>query len=126
MHNGLLQMGAEKMSKSLGNLITIRDALKKYTADGLRVFILSSYYRSPLTYTEEAIEAAQGGAERLLRVSLKRDATEGKGKALDAKPYYDRFIEAMDDDFNTPQAIASALRPGAGYQPGGGSGDECR
>ena len=105
MHNGLMQMGAEKMSKSLGNLITIRDALKKYTADGLRVFVLSSYYRSPLTYTAEAIEAAQSGAERLLRVASKETAA-GKGKVLDAKPYYDKFIESMDDDFNTSQAIA--------------------
>ena len=107
MHNGLMQMGAEKMSKSLGNLITIRDALKKYSADAIRLFILSSHYRSPLTYTEEALEAAQGGAERLLRVISRDEATKGKGKALDAKPCYDRFIEAMDDDFNTPQAIAS-------------------
>jgi cysteinyl-tRNA synthetase len=106
LHNGLLQMGSEKMSKSLGNLITIRDALKKYTADGLRVFILSSYYRSPLTYTPEAIEAAQVGAERLRRVAS-RDTAAGKGQSLDAKPYYDKFIEAMDDDFNTSQAIAS-------------------
>ncbi len=106
MHNGLLQLGSEKMSKSLGNLITIRDALQKYTADGLRVFILSSYYRSPLTYTEEAIEAAQSGADRLLRVVSRDDISGGVGEALDAKPYYDRFIEAMDDDFNTPQALA--------------------
>jgi cysteinyl-tRNA synthetase len=106
MHNGLLQMGAEKMSKSLGNLITIRDALKKYSADGIRLFILSSHYRSPLTYTEEAIEAAQGGAERLMRVTLK-ETKGGRGKALDAAPYRQRFIDAMDDDFNTPQAIAA-------------------
>jgi cysteinyl-tRNA synthetase len=106
MHNGLLQMGAEKMSKSLGNLITIRDGLKKYTSDGLRVFILSSYYRSPLTYTEEAIDAAQAGAERLQRVAAKEN-TGGKGNNLDARPYYDKFIEAMDDDFNTPQAMAA-------------------
>ncbi len=106
LHNGLLQMGAEKMSKSLGNLITIRDALKKYSADAIRIFILSSFYRSPLTYTEEAIEAAQIGAERLMRVALK-ETKRGKGKALNAKAYYDRFIEAMDDDFNTPQAIAA-------------------
>ena len=106
MHNGLLQMGAEKMSKSLGNLITIRDALGKYTADGLRVFILSSYYRSPLTYTAEAVEAAQVGAERLARVALKK-IKEGKGESLDTKPYRQRFIDAMDDDFNTPQALAA-------------------
>ncbi len=106
MHNGLLQMDADKMSKSLGNLITIRDALKKYTADGLRVFILSSYYRSPLTYTEEAIEAAQSGADRLMRVAVK-EAPEARGETLDAAPYRQRFLDAMDDDFNTPRALAS-------------------
>jgi cysteinyl-tRNA synthetase len=106
MHNGLLQMGAEKMSKSLGNLITIREALKKYTADGLRVFILSSYYRGPLTFTEEAIEAAQAGADRLMRVAVKEDTAGGKGETLDAAPFRQRFIDAMDDDFNTPQALA--------------------
>jgi cysteinyl-tRNA synthetase len=106
MHNGLLQLGSEKMSKSLGNLITIRDALKKYTPDGLRIFILSSYYRSPLTYTQEAIDAAQSGAERLRRV-IEKDIKEGKGKALEAAPYRQRFIDAMNDDFNTPQAIAA-------------------
>jgi cysteinyl-tRNA synthetase len=107
LHNGLLRMGEEKMSKSLGNLITIRDALKKYTADAIRIFILSSYYRSPLTYTEEALSAAQAGADRLFRVASKADTTVGKGQVLDAKPYYDRFLQAMDDDFNTPQAIAA-------------------
>ncbi len=106
MHNGLLQLGAEKMSKSLGNLITIRDFLKKNSADALRIFVLSSYYRTPLTYTNESIDAAQAGADRLMRVANK-EVTTGKGKALNAKPYYERFIEAMDDDFNTPQAIAA-------------------
>jgi len=106
MHNGLMQMGADKMSKSLGNLITIRDALEKYSADAIRIFILSSYYRSPLTYTEEAIEAAERGAERL------RQAVQGDGKdspsggSVDAGQYRNRFIEAMDDDFNTAQALA--------------------
>ena len=107
LHNGLLQMGAEKMSKSLGNLITIRDALKKYTADGLRVFILSSYYRSPLTYTPEALEAAQSGAERLLRAATRDNNSSNPKDVLNTKNYQDRFIEAMDDDFNTPQALAA-------------------
>jgi cysteinyl-tRNA synthetase len=107
LHNGLLQMGAEKMSKSLGNLITIRDALQKYTSDGLRIFILSSYYRSPLTYTPEALEAAQSGAERLMRVALKEGTDGNKSKSLDAKPYYEKFVAAMDDDFNTSQAVAT-------------------
>ncbi|OGO01869.1 MAG: cysteine--tRNA ligase [Chloroflexi bacterium RBG_13_52_12] len=106
MHNGLLQMGAEKMSKSLGNLITIREALKKYSADALRLFILSSHYRSPLTYTQEAVEAAQSGAERMMRVVIK-ETIGGKGEALEAAPYRQRFIDAMDDDFNTPQALAA-------------------
>ncbi len=106
MHNGLMQMGADKMSKSLGNLITIREALLKYSADAIRIFILSSYYRSPLTYTEEAIEAAQSGVKRLLRVISKDEPSGSKDEALDAEPYHQRFIEAMDDDFNTPQALA--------------------
>lgn len=105
MHNGLLQMGTEKMSKSLGNLITIREALEKYSSDGIRLFILSSYYRNPLTYSEKAIEAAERGAERL------RQALSGKGKEtgekIDATTYRQRFIEFMDDDFSTPQAIAA-------------------
>lgn len=106
MHNGLLQMGADKMSKSIGNLITIRDALKKYSSDAIRVFILSSYYRSPLTYSEEALEAAAKGADRLSRAVNREDAG-GKDKALDATPFRKRFEEAMDDDFNTPQALAA-------------------
>jgi cysteinyl-tRNA synthetase len=105
LHNGLLQMSGEKMSKSLGNLITIKEALQKHSADALRLFALNSHYRSPLIYSEEVIEAAEGGVERLLRVISRNDSSGGKGEALDAGPYYDKFIEAMDDDFNTPQAL---------------------
>jgi len=106
LHNGLVQLGGDKMSKSLGNLITIKQALEKYSADALRIFILSSHYRSPLTYSEEGLEAAQNAGERLLRVVSRDDPTGGKGEALDAEPYRKRFIEAMDDDFNTAQALA--------------------
>ena len=107
LHNGLLQFGEDKMSKSLGNLITIKEALEKYSADAVRLFILSSHYRSPLTYSEEALEAAKGGVVRLLKVISRDEPTGSKGKALDAVPYYNKFIEVMDDDFNTPQAIAT-------------------
>ncbi len=107
LHNGLVQFGGEKMSKSLGNLITIKQALDKYGADALRIFILNSHYRSPLTYSEEVIEAAQSGAERLRRVVSRDDAAGGKGEALAAAPYRKQFFEAMDDDFNTPQALAA-------------------
>lgn len=105
LHNGLLQMGEEKMSRSVGNLITIREALKKYSADAIHVFVLGSYYRSPLTYTEEALEAAERGAERLRQV-VRREDSGGKGGTLDTADYEKRFKNAMDDDFNTPQALA--------------------
>ena len=105
LHNGLMQLGEEKMSKSLGNLITVRDALAHYSADALRLFILSSHYRSPLTYTEEGLEAAERGAERL-RLAAHRKSPDSSVAAIDVAPYRQRFIEAMDDDFNSAQAIA--------------------
>ena len=107
LHNGLVQLGEEKMSKSLGNLITIKEALERYSTDALRIFVLSSHYRSPLTYSEEVVEAAERGVERLRRAISRDDPTEGTGEALDAKPYHHQFIEATDDDFNTPQALAA-------------------
>jgi cysteinyl-tRNA synthetase len=103
LHNGLVQLGGDKMSKSLGNLITIKQALAKYSPDALRIFILSSHYRSPLTYSEEGLEAAERGVERLLRVVSREDS--GKGEAFEAGPYRQQFIEAMDDDFNTAKAL---------------------
>ncbi len=105
LHNGLLQFDEEKMSKSLGNLITIKEALRRYSADAIRIFVLSSYYRSPLTYSEEALEAAEGGAERLLRVISREGGNTGADNILDPTPYRQQFIEAMDDDFNTPKAM---------------------
>jgi len=105
VHNGLLQMGEEKMSRSVGNLIKIREALESYSSDAIHVFVLGSYYRGPLTYTEEALEAAERGADRL-RQAVSRDDTGGKGEALDATPYYEEFIRVMDDDFNTSEALA--------------------
>ncbi|MBA7634712.1 Cysteine--tRNA ligase [subsurface metagenome] len=106
LHNGLLQLGEDKMSKSLGNLITIKEALERYSADAIRIFILSSYYRGPLTYYEAALEAAQRGAERLWQANDR----EGRGAQLDWTDHIrrqrQRFIEAMDDDFNTAQAVA--------------------
>jgi cysteinyl-tRNA synthetase len=107
MHNGLLQLGVEKMSKSLGNLITIREALQKYSPDAIRIFVLSSHYRSPLTYSEEALEAAERGAERLRQAVQAASAPEGAAEKIDLETYRKRFIEAMDDDFNTAQALAA-------------------
>jgi cysteinyl-tRNA synthetase len=107
LHNGLLQFGQDKMSKSLGNLITIKEALEKYSPDAIRLFVLSSHYRSPLTYSEEALEAAERGADRLRQVASSQGGGGKVGEGVDTEPYRQRFIEAMDDDFNTPQALAT-------------------
>ena len=107
LHNGLVQLGEEKMSKSLGNLITIKEALEKYSPDAIRIFVLSSHYRSPLTYSEEALEAAERGVERLRQTVHSGSKGEKVGDRIDSELYRQRFIEAMDDDFNTPQAIAT-------------------
>jgi len=104
LHNGLLQLGENKMSKSLGNLITVKQALERYSSDAIRLFILGSHYRSPLTYSEETLKAAESGMERL-RQATKDGGTAGK-TVLDSEPFRRRFIESMDDDFNTAQAIA--------------------
>ena len=105
LHNGLLQMGGDKMSKSLGNLVAVKQILEHHSPDALRLFILGSHYRSPLTYNEESLAAAEAGMERL------RQAVRGSGEvtgqaALDAGPFRQRFVESMDDDFNVAQAVA--------------------
>jgi cysteinyl-tRNA synthetase len=101
----MLQMGQEKMSKSLGNLLTVPEVLSRYSADGLRLFVLGSHYRTPLTYSLEALEAAQRGAERLV-VAARGGPRVGRCRGVVGDPYRQRFMEAMDDDFNTPQALA--------------------
>jgi len=105
MHNGFLQLGADKMSKSLGNLVTIKQALERNSADAIRLFIISSYYRMPLRYSLEALDAAETGIERM-RQALKAEGKPGD-PAVEAGPFKARFIEAMDDDFNAPQAVAA-------------------
>jgi cysteinyl-tRNA synthetase len=106
LHNGLMQQDKQKMSKSTGNLVSIKDALDRFSSDGIRLFILSSHYRSPLTYSEEALEASERSAERL-RWALTHRTNADEGVAmLNAEPFAEKFVEAMDDDFNTAQAIA--------------------
>ena len=107
LHNGMVQLGGEKMSKSLGNLITIKQALQIYSADAIRIFVLGSHYRSPLTYSEEILEAAEKGAERLRQTVNNPVSGNKTGKRIDTEPYRKRFSEAMDDDFNTAQAVAA-------------------
>jgi cysteinyl-tRNA synthetase len=104
VHNGFVQMGEDKMSKSLGNIVNMRQAIDTYTADGVRLFVLSSGYRSPLTYSEDAMAAGKAGAERLRNAVVTPET--GAGVPLDASGYPERFVAAMEDDFNTAQAVA--------------------
>jgi cysteinyl-tRNA synthetase len=110
IHNGLLQLGGEKMSKSLGNLVTIREALSQFSADGLRAFVLTSHYRRPLTYTDEGVAAAERGVARLRAVVTPRPSGPGANEpaflAEACEQATQRFIAAMDDDFNTPAALS--------------------
>lgn len=114
VHNGMLQLGGEKMSKSTGNLITIEDFLADYSADVLRFTVLNSGYRSPLTFTKEVLAQSQKGLERL--ASGLRPALPGvKGASLEAldtlakavETAQENFVNAMDDDFNGSGALAS-------------------
>ncbi len=105
MHNALLQLDEQKMSKSLGNLIGIDEALDRYGADALRMFVTTSHYRSPITYSEAALASARTGAERLRQAAF--DKGGGTGEPLDPARARERFTEAMDDDLNTPRALAA-------------------
>jgi len=106
VHNGLARLsdGEEKMTRSLGNLVSITDALEQHGADTLRLFILSSNYRSPLTYGDEPLAAARRGVERLRTAA---HAASADGDPLDGGRFRDRFIEAMENDLNTAQAMAA-------------------
>jgi cysteinyl-tRNA synthetase len=105
LHNGLLKLGSEKMSKSLGNLVTIKEILKDFSADAIRLFVISSHYRNPLTYSLEALEAAQKGAERLASAARLRSPA-GNPSQIDPLSIEAEFVQAMDDDFDTPRAVA--------------------
>jgi cysteinyl-tRNA synthetase len=107
VHNGLLQIDDGKMSKSFGKMVTVREALSKFSSDGMRLFFLNSHYHSPLAYSDESIEGQQRAAQRL-RTTLEIDASgDANAEVVDPEPFRKRFIAAMDDDLNTPQALAS-------------------
>jgi cysteinyl-tRNA synthetase len=104
MHNGFVRVDNEKMSKSLGNFFTVREILAKYDAEVVRFFILRAHYRSPLSYTDHHIDDARQALTRLYTALKAHDAEAGP---VDwNNPQAARFREAMDDDFNTPEAVA--------------------
>ena len=118
MHNGFLNIDNKKMSKSEGNFFTVRDISEKYDLQVLRFFMLSAHYRSPLNFSAELMEAAKNGLERivtcvsnlnfLLKNAKDGEMTEAEQKlAEEAKGFITQFDEAMDDDFNTADAISA-------------------
>ncbi|QGX38960.1 cysteine--tRNA ligase [Permianibacter aggregans] len=102
MHSGMVQVDAVKMSKSLGNFFTIRDVLKAYSAEVIRFFLLSGHYRSQLNYSQDNLDAAKNALARLYTALRGLPVTS----KLAGESYETRFREAMDDDFNVPEAIA--------------------
>jgi cysteinyl-tRNA synthetase len=113
VHNGMLQLGGEKMSKSLGNMVSIKDFLKERDADVMRMLVLSGNYRAPLIFNEETQDAAQKSLERL-KSAFRPALVSAKGlnpeaaSALSSRTETTQqaFVDAMDDDFNTPVALA--------------------
>src|SRR3989338_2584933 len=114
MHNGFVRVDDEKMSKSLGNFFTIREVLKKYDAEVVRFFILRAHYRSSLNYSDAHLDDAKQSLNRLYTtlklMPVRPEHVEGSEssdtRADWSEPYAKRFKAAMDDDFNTPEAVA--------------------
>ena len=120
MHNGFLNIDNRKMSKSLGNFFTVREISGKYDLQVLRFFMLSAHYRSPLNFSAELMEAAKNGLERILTAADNLKFLAGNASAevmmdeekelfLKTQEYTDSFERAMDDDFNTADAIAAVF-----------------
>jgi len=102
IHNGFVQINEEKMSKSLGNFFTLREVLKTYAPEVIRYFILASHYRSPLNYADQNLDGAKLALERFYTALRGVEAAA----VSDGGEYQSRFRAAMDDDFNTPEALA--------------------
>ena len=109
VHNGMLQLDGEKMSKSIGNVVRLRSLIERGRADAFRLMVLQSHYRAPLNYTEQGLEAAQSALQRLraaARVEATGDTTGGELGEL-AERTSERFHTAMNDDFDSPSALAA-------------------
>ena len=102
MHNGFVRVNEEKMSKSLGNFFVLRDVLKDFKAEEIRYFIIGSHYRSPLNYSEEQLYNARSALQRLYGALLDTRVVE----VPENSNYQDRFEQALNDDFNTANAVA--------------------
>jgi len=103
MHNGFVRINDEKMSKSLDNFFTVREILKLYKGEEIRYFVLASQYRSPLNYSDQLLDTARTALSRLYNTLRDLDVPSD---CDETDPAIDKFKQAMDDDFNTPEALA--------------------
>ena len=109
MHNGHIRVNKEKMSKSLGNFFLIRDVLKQFDPEVIRFFMLKAHYRSPINYSDSQLEEARASLSRLYTALAQTPVfvrAEGISLIDSSNPWVKRFTSAMNDDFNTPEAIA--------------------
>jgi len=112
LHFGFLNIEQEKMSKSLGNFFTARDILTRYSAEVIRLFFAQAYYRGPLNFSYELLSSAEKGLEKLknivekINLELSKSQSNGVIPKLDIEQFENKFTAAMDDDFNTAQAVA--------------------
>ena len=121
MHNGFVRVDDEKMSKSLGNFFTIRDVLKQYDPEVVRFFILRAHYRSPLNYSDAHLEDARSALTRLY-TALKNVPPAAGGAPDWEEPHAQRFRAAMNDDFNTAEAVAVLFELANEVNRGGDAG----
>jgi cysteinyl-tRNA synthetase len=129
MHNGFVNMGKEKMSKSLGNTLAIAELVKRHDPEAIRLYLLGTHYRHPVEWSEERVADSARALGRLRRLRHEAAGAEAGALPPELATFRARFESAMDDDFNTPQALAvlfdlgSALheyREHAGHDPGQG------
>ncbi len=112
MHFGFLNIQNEKMSKSLGNFFTARDVLAKYSAETIRLFFAQTHYGGPLNFSDELLNSAQKGCEKISNLievtenQIKNNYQDGLDPVFDFQKCHNDFMSVMDDDFNTPQAVA--------------------
>lgn len=121
MHNGFLNIDNKKMSKSLGNFFTVREIAEQYDLQVLRFFMLNAHYRSPLNFSRDLMEASKNSLERILNGAERLRFLADGAKKIEISPqeqeslneakkiYVSKFEEAMDDDFNTADALAAVF-----------------
>jgi cysteinyl-tRNA synthetase len=107
IHNGFVNIDQEKMSKSLGNFLMIKDVVKAYHPEAIRLFLLSNHYRSPIDFSDKAMDEAASGLDKIYALLQRIDEKVGMAAVANVEPgdCWQRFCEAMDDDFNSARGI---------------------